>query len=51
MARYIGARVKKERGQFVCLADEQGRHGDTFDALKNAREVLKGKAAYFAAVI
>lgn len=26
--------VKKEKGQFVCEPDGQGRHGDTFDACK-----------------
>lgn len=28
--------VKKDRGQFICHPDEQGRHGDTFDAAKLA---------------
>lgn len=26
--------VKKERGQFVCVPDGEGRHGDTFDGSK-----------------
>ena len=28
--------VKKEKGQFVCEPDGNGRHGDTFDAVKLA---------------
>lgn len=28
--------VKRDRGSFACDADAQGRHGDTFDAVKNA---------------
>ncbi len=28
--------VKKEKGQFVCEPDSLGRHGDTFDAAKQA---------------
>ena len=38
--------VKKERGQFVCEPDGQGRHGDTFDATKlalHAFETGRGK--------
>lgn len=34
--------VKKERGLFVCTPDVQGRHGDTFDAVKLALHALKG---------
>jgi hypothetical protein len=41
--------VKKEKGQFVCEPDAQGRHGDTFDACKLALHALfsagDGKAA------
>lgn len=33
--------VKKERGQFVCEPDAEGRHGDTFDGTKNALRALK----------
>lgn len=32
--------VKKEKGQFVCEPDSNGRHGDTFDATKLARRAL-----------
>ena len=32
--------MKKERGQFVCEPDGQGRHGDTFDAVKLALKAL-----------
>lgn len=31
---------KKEKGSFVCEADEKGRHGDTFDSSKNGVHVL-----------
>jgi hypothetical protein len=34
--------VKKERGQFVCTPDAQGRHGDTFDGTKLALNAIKG---------
>ena len=34
--------VKKEKGQFVCDPDSEGRHGDTFDAAKLARRALRG---------
>ena len=33
---------KKDRGQFVCTPDVQGRHGDTFDACKLALNAIKG---------
>jgi hypothetical protein len=36
--------VKKERGAFVCAPDAQGRHGDTFDAVKLSIAALKGGA-------
>jgi len=36
--------VKKERGQFVCEPDGQGRHGDTFDAVKLALKALASGA-------
>lgn len=32
--------VKKERGEFVCEPDAEGRHGDTFDAIKLANYAL-----------
>ena len=32
--------VKKERGLLLCEPDAEGRHGDTFDAVKLAREAL-----------
>lgn len=32
--------VKKDRGNFACEPDGQGRHGDTFDAVKNAIHAL-----------
>jgi hypothetical protein len=32
--------VKKERGEFVCEPDTDGRHGDTFDAIKLANYAL-----------
>ena len=37
--------VKKERGQFVCVPDSLGRHGDTFDSSKQALHALRGVAA------
>ncbi|MHC1762912.1 MAG: hypothetical protein AB9869_01215 [Verrucomicrobiia bacterium] len=33
--------VKKEKGQFVCEPDADGRHGDTFDGAKLGRHALK----------
>jgi hypothetical protein len=32
--------VKKDRGQLVCDPDIEGKHGDTFDAVKLAMEAL-----------
>jgi len=32
--------VKKERGQFICEPDMDGKHGDTFDAVKLALYAL-----------
>jgi hypothetical protein len=32
--------VKKEKGEFVCEPDQDGRHGDTFDSLKQANYAL-----------
>ncbi|HWD20503.1 MAG TPA: hypothetical protein VHB20_14620 [Verrucomicrobiae bacterium] len=32
--------VKKEKGQFVCEPDAEGRHGDTFDGAKLGLEAL-----------
>jgi hypothetical protein len=34
--------VKKEKGAFVCEPDVNGRHGDTFDAVKNGVDALLG---------
>ena len=34
--------VKRDRGSYVCEPDGQGRHGDTFDAVKLALEMLGG---------
>jgi len=42
-ARYIHEDfrlVRKERGHFTCDPDSQGRHGDTFDAVKLALHAL-----------
>ena len=37
---------KKEKGTFVCEADDKGRHGDTFDSGKNSihGHITKGDA-------
>lgn len=35
--------VKKSKGSFDCVADEKGRHGDTFDAVKLAIEATMSK--------
>lgn len=32
--------VKKEKGDFVCEPDENGRHGDTFDSTKLGKRAL-----------
>jgi len=32
--------VKKDRGAFVCVPDAEGRHGDTFDAVKLGLQAL-----------
>ena len=34
--------VKKEKGQFVCEPDGQGRHGDTFDGTRFALRAISG---------
>lgn len=39
--------VRKDRGMFVCEADEDGRHGDTFDAGKNSIHALRNGAGSF----
>jgi hypothetical protein len=39
--------VKKEKGQFVCIPDADGRHGDTFDGAKLARHALKSTGGAF----
>jgi hypothetical protein len=36
--------VKKEKGQFVCEPDGQGRHGDTFDGARFALQAIGGSA-------
>ena len=36
--------VKKEKGQFVCEPDVDGKHGDTFDATKLGIRALKSSA-------
>jgi hypothetical protein len=36
--------VKKEKGQFVCEPDVDGKHGDTFDSTKLALRALKSSA-------
>lgn len=36
--------VKKEKGQFVCNPDADGRHGDTFDSTKLAHWALRSNA-------
>ena len=36
--------VKKEKGQFVCVPDSDGRHGDTFDGAKLGIKALRGGA-------
>ncbi|MHB9007411.1 MAG: hypothetical protein ACYDC1_10820 [Limisphaerales bacterium] len=35
--------VRKDRGWFVCEPDANGRHGDTFDAIKIAVDKLLGR--------
>ena len=32
--------VKKEKGQFVCTPDVDGKHGDTFDGTKLGKRAL-----------
>jgi hypothetical protein len=39
--------VRKDRGRFVCEPDEDGRHGDTFDAGKLALHALQRGGANF----
>lgn len=39
--------VKKDRGQFVCTPDSDGRHGDTFDGTKLGRHALKSSGGAF----
>lgn len=36
--------VRKEKGQFVCTPDAEGRHGDTFDSTKLALYALRSNA-------
>ncbi|HOC56649.1 MAG TPA: hypothetical protein PKI20_13585 [Verrucomicrobiota bacterium] len=36
--------VRKEKGQFVCEPDANGRHGDTFDSTKLALRALRSTA-------
>ena len=40
--------VKKEKGQFVCEPDADGKHGDTFDSTKLANFALTGSGGPFA---
>ncbi len=45
--------VRKEKGQFVCDPDVEGRHGDTFDGTKQGVYALKsnaGQPAYYAPI-
>ncbi|MES1261896.1 MAG: hypothetical protein ABUS49_09175, partial [Acidobacteriota bacterium] len=37
--------VRKEKGQFVCEPDANGRHGDTFDGTKLALKALRAGVA------
>lgn len=39
--------VRKDRGLFVCEPDEDGRHGDTFDAAKNSIHALRNGGGSF----
>ena len=39
--------VKKEKGQFVCEPDADGKHGDTFDSTKLANFALAGAGNVF----
>lgn len=41
--------VKKERGEFVCEPDVNGRHGDTFDSTKLANYALSSSGIFVAA--
>ena len=43
--------VRKERGSFVCEPDAEGRHGDTFDAVKLALQALCGASGAVAASV
>jgi hypothetical protein len=36
--------VRKEKGQFICEPDVNGRHGDTFDGVKLALKALRSVA-------
>src|SRR6185437_12093826 len=36
--------VKKEKGQFVCEPDVDGKHGDTFDGAKLALQAIRSTA-------
>ncbi len=36
--------VKKEKGQYVCIPDQDGRHGDTFDGARFALRALRNNA-------
>ena len=40
--------VKKEKGQFVCEPDADGKHGDTFDGAKLGNYALSGAGLAFA---
>lgn len=39
--------VKKDRGLYVCVPDDQGRHGDTFDSTKLSIEALNGSGPVY----
>lgn len=43
--------VKKEKGGYVCEPDAEGRHGDTFDAVRLANHALNGTGAAVAASV
>lgn len=43
-------RVKREKGGFVCEVDEQGNHGDCFNAIEQAFHGVMGAGGPAAAV-
>ncbi len=42
--------VKKEKGQFVCEPDSNGRHGDTFDSTKLGLRALREDSGSFSSI-